>query len=139
MSLIIFRHLSIVAPVEELLRLQACGLLPDEDAEELAHLIDDASRALFGITQNDTLCPSLPEAVGAKFDRAGWEANFEMLGRYERDPNAHWSRFGLDLCCSEGRALHCLELFGRQLVCALDGIHPKAVLAFANREIARAA
>jgi len=139
MTLIVLRHLPSVAAVEEQLRLQSLGLLPDEEAEELPHLVDDASRELFGITANDTVYLALPEAVRAKYGRAEWEANFDSLGCYSRDPNAHWRAFGLDLCCEQGDALHCLELFGRQLVCALHRLHPKAVLAFADRELPRAA
>jgi len=139
MSLIIFRQLPAVAAIEDQLRLQSLGLLTDDEAEELPHVIDDASRELFGISANDTLYPALPEAVRDRCSRAEWEGQFEILARYAPDPNAYWSRFGLDLCCEQGRSLHCLELFGRQLVCALDGLHPAAVLTFAYCEIARAA
>jgi hypothetical protein len=139
MTLIVFRHLPVVAELEEQLSLQSLGLLSDEEAEELSHLIDDASRELFGITANDTLYPALPEAVRDGFGRAEWERNFEILGRHTLDPNAHWRAYGLDLCCEKGRSLHCLEVFGRQLICALDGLHPQAVMAFAESEIARAA
>ena len=85
MTLITFRHLPAVADVEEQLRLQSRGLLSAEQAEELPHLIDDASRELFGITANDTLYPALPEAVRASYGRAQWEANFDRLGQYGRD------------------------------------------------------
>lgn len=139
MTLIAFRHLPAVAAVEQQLRLQAQGLLADEEAEELAHLIDDASRALFGITANDTLYPALPEAVRARYGRADWEAQFALLGQHARDANAYWRGFGLDLCCDDGRSLHCLDAFGRQLICALNGLHPQAMLVFADPEIARAA
>ena len=139
MTLIVFRHLPAVAAVEEQLRLQSRGLLAEDEAEALQHLVDDASRGLFGITANDTLYPALPEAVRARYARAEWEANFDGLGQYARDPNAHWRTFGLDLCCEEGRSLHCLDLFGRQLICALHGLHPLGVLAFADGEIAKAA
>jgi hypothetical protein len=139
MTLIVFRHLPAVAAIEEQLRLQSVGLLPDQEAEGLPHLIDDASRELFGITANDTFYPALPEAVRARYGRTEWEANFDILGRYTRDPNAHWRAFGLDLCCEQGDTLHCLEVFGRQLVCGLNGLHPLAVLAFVDREVARAA
>ena len=139
MALIVFRHLPAVAAIEEQLRLHSRGLLPDEETEELPHLIDDASRELFGITANDTFYPALPEPIRATYGRAQWEANFEMLGQYARDPNAHWLAFGLDCCCEEGRSLHCLEAFGRQLVCALNELHPNAVLAFANVPTAKAA
>ena len=139
MTPIVFRQLPAVAALEEKLRLQSLGLLPDEEAEELPHLIDDASRELFGITANDTVYAVLPDAVRAKYDRAGWEANFDVLGRYARDANTYWREFGLDLCCGEGRSLHCLDVFGRQLICALKGLHPKAVLAFADRDIPQAA
>ena len=139
MSLILFRRLPSVAAIEEQLRLQSLGLLSDDEADELPHLIDDASRELFGISANDTLYPALPEVVRDRCSRAEWEAQFEILARFSRDPNAYWSRFGLDLWCEQGHSLHCVELFGRQLVCALDGLHPAAVLTFAYCEIARAA
>ena len=139
MTLIVFRHLPAVAAVEEQLRLQFRGLLAEDEAEELPHLVDDASRSLFGITANDTLYPALPEAVRARYGRAEWEAHFSQLGQYAREPNAQWRTFGLDLCCEEGRSLHCLELFGRQLICALQRLHPLAVLAFADGDIAKAA
>jgi len=139
MTLIVFRHLPAVAELEEQLRLQSRGLLAHEEAEELPHLIDDASRELFGITANHTFYPALPEAVRAQYDRAQWEAHFDLLGEHSRDPNAQWLRFGLDCCCEQGRALHCLDLLGRQLICALNGLHPHAVLAFADGEIAEAA
>ena len=62
-----------------------------------------------------------------------------MLGRYSRDPNAYWRGFGLDICCEQGDTLHCLEVFGRQLICALHGLHPNAALAFADQKLPRAA
>ena len=139
MTLIVFRHLPAVAQVEEQLRLQSRGLLADDEAEELPHLVDDASRGLFGITANDTLYPALPDTVRVRYGRCEWEAHFDSLGQHARDPNAHWRAFSLDLCCEEGRSLHCLELFGRQLICALNGLHPLAVLAFADGDIAKAA
>jgi hypothetical protein len=139
MTLIVFRHLPAVAELEEQLRLQSRGLLAEDEAEELPHFIDDASRDLFGITANDTFYPALPEAVRANFTRAEWEGNFELLGQYARDPNARWRDFGLDCCCEEGRSLHCLDAFGRQLICALNRLHPEAVLAFAGGEFAKAA
>ncbi len=139
MTLTVFRYLPAVAELEEQLRLQSRGLLAEDEAEELPHLIDDASRALFGITANDTFYRALPEAVRAKYGRAEWEANFDCLGQYARDPNAQWREFGLDFCCDEGRSLHCLKLFGRQLICALHGLHPLAVLAFADGDVAKAA
>ena len=139
MTLIVFRHLAAVAALEEQLRLQSLGLLTEDEAEELPHLVDDVSRELFGITANDTFYPTLPEAVRARYGRAEWEANFDILGQYARDPNAHWREFGLDLCCERGDTLHCLEVFGRQLVCALHGLHPNAVLEFASQETAKAA
>jgi hypothetical protein len=139
MTLIVFRHLPAVGEVEEQLRLQSLGLLAEEEAEQLPHLIDDASRALFGIAANDTFYPALPVAVRERYGRIEWEAHFDLLGQHARDPNARWRAFGLDLCCEEGQALHCLEVFGRQLLCALQGLHPRAVLAFADRKLPRAA
>src|SRR3954469_23216295 len=83
--------------------------------------------------------PALPEAVRLQYGRGEWEEQFETLGRYTREPNACWRGFGLDCCCAEGRSLHCLDVFGRQLICALNRLHPQAALAFAHREIAKAA
>ena len=139
MTPIVFRHLPAVAEVERQLDLQFRDRLLDDELEELPHLIDDASLQLFGITQRDTFYWALPGAVREKYDRAEWEANFDILGRYSRDPNADWHAFSLDLRCEQGETLHCLEVFGRQLICALNGLHPKAVLAFAEREQAKAA
>jgi hypothetical protein len=89
---------------------------------------------LFGITRKDTFYWALPEPVATRYGRDEWEANFDVLGHYTRDPNAHWNAFDLDLRCEQGGRLHCSEVFGRQLVCALNGLHPKAVLAFAGKE-----
>ena len=139
MTPIVFRHLPAVAAVERQLDLQFRGRLLDDELEELPHLIDDASVQLFGITSQDTFYWALPDAVRARYGPVEWEANFDVLGHYTRDPNAHWRAFGLDLCCEEGQTLHCLEVFGRQLLCALNGLHPNAVLAFAEREAAKAA
>jgi hypothetical protein len=139
MSLIVLRHLPAVAAIEEQLRLQAGGLLPAEEADELPHLIDAASRALFGITVNETLYPALPEAVRARYGRYEWEAQFDRLGWHARDANGYWRAFGLDCCCEQGRSLHCLEVFGRQLICALEGLHPQAMLAFVDPRTAEAA
>jgi hypothetical protein len=138
MTQIVLRHLPTVAAIERQLEMEARGRLLDDEVEELPHLVDDASRELFGITGNDTLYPALPKAVRTRFDRSQWEARFEILREHAREPNTHWHRFGLDLCCEEGRVLHCIELFGRQLVCAANGLHPQAVLAFAD-QIAKAA
>jgi len=130
---IIFRDLPGVASVERQLALHARDRLLDDEIEELPYFIDEASLGLFGITRQDTLYWALPAPVRAQHDRPAWEAHFDVLGRYSRDPNSHWSAFDLDLRCEEGNSLHCLEVFGRQLVCALHGLHPKAILAFADR------
>ena len=134
MARIIFRNLPVVAAVERQLGLHARDRLLDDEVEELPHLIEDASVQLFGITRRDTFYWALPEPLATRYDRDEWEANFDVLGHYTRDPNAHWNAFDLDLRCEQGGRLHCSEVFGRQLVCALNGLHPKAVLAFAGKE-----
>ena len=139
MTRIVFRDLPAVSSVERQLHLHARDRLLDDDVEELPHLIDDASVQLFGITQRDTFYWALPDPVRAQYGRADWEAHFDVLGHYTRDPNVHWSAFDLDLRCPEGGRLHCLEVFGRQLVCALHGLHPQAVLAFVDRKAREAA
>ena len=139
MARIIFRDLPAVSTVESQLRLHARDRLLDDEVEELPHLIDDASVQLFGITQRETFYWALPDPLRARYARREWEANFDVLGHYTRDPNACWHAFDLDLRCEEGGRLHCLEVFGRQLLCAVHGLHPQAVLAFADRQTSRAA
>ena len=134
MTRIVFRNLPAVSLVERQLDLLARDRLLDDEVEELPHLIDDASMELFGITQRDTFYWALPAPVTARYGRDEWEAQFDLLGQYTRDPNAHWNAFDLDLRCDEGGRLHCTEVFGRQLVVALRGLHPNAVLAFADRK-----
>lgn len=133
MATIVFRQLPGIAAVERQLALHARGHLVEEDLEELPHLVDDTSRALFGITANDTFYAALPPPVAARFSRADWDSHFDALATHGRDPNVHWRLFDLDLRCEEGNALHCTEVFGRQLIVALNGLHPKAVLAFARQ------
>lgn len=139
MARIIFRTLPEVAAVERQLALHARDRLLDDEVEELPHLIDEASNALFGITQRDTFYWALPDAVRTRYGRSEWEAQFDDLGHYTHDPNEHWKAFDLDLRCEEGSSLHCLDVFGRQLICALHGLHPNAVLAFAEEKTSRAA
>ena len=139
MTRIVFRDLPAVAAVERQLHLHFRDRLLDDELEELPHLIDEASFELFGIIERDTFYWALPDPLRRRYDRVEWEAQFDVLGHYSRDPNLHWRGFGLDLCCPEGGRLHCVEVFGRQLLCALDGLHPQAVLAFADRSRARAA
>lgn len=139
MTALIFRDFPGVSNVERQLDLHARDRLLDDDLEELPHLIDETSVALFGITQRHTFYSALPEPVRLRFSRVEWEEQFDVLGHHPRDPNAHWRTFDLDLCCAEGSSLHCLEVFGRQLVCALHGLHPQAVTAFANQDTAQAA
>ena len=107
MTRIVFRDLPPVSLVERQLELHARDRLLDDEVEELPHLIDAASLELFGITQSDTFYWALPETVRAEYGRAEWEEQFDVLGRYTRDPNAHWNAFDLDLRCAEGGWLHC--------------------------------
>jgi hypothetical protein len=139
MTYIVFRDLPGISAVERQLDLHARGHLLDDEIDELPHLIDDASTELFGITQPDTFHWALPDSVRMRYGRAEWEENFDPLGQYSRDPNAYWQAFDLDLRCVRGDSLHCLEVFGRQLICALHGLHPKAVLAFASLKTPQAA
>jgi hypothetical protein len=136
MTEILFRLLPGVSTVEQQLEMQFRDRLLDDELEELPHLVDDTSVRLFGITQRDTLYWALPSAVRANFSRAGWDENFDVLGRYSRDPNEHWREFNLDLRCHEEGRLHCLEVFGRQLICAVRGLHPNASLAFIHSKAA---
>jgi len=139
MTPILFRDLPGIAEVERQLEMQLRDRLLDDELEELPNLVDETSRTLFNITAHDTHYSALPESVRARFSRSEWDAQFDVLGQHRRDPNAIWRSFGLDVRCPEGRGLHCLEVFGRQLVCAVQGLHPHAVLVFAERESPRRA
>jgi hypothetical protein len=139
MAQIIFRELPGVAAVERQLDMHFRDRLLDDELEELPHLIDDVSVNLFGITSRDTFYWALPDPVRRRYGRSAWEEQFDVLGEYSADANARWRAINLDLCCEQGDSLHCLDVFGRQLVCALRGLHPDAVLAFVDREDVRAA
>lgn len=139
MASILFRDLPGVAEIEMQLEMQLRDRLLEDEQEELPHNIDAASRALFNITEHDTHYSALSESVRSRFTRDQWEAQFDVLGEYRRDPNAIWQSFGLDVRCPEGRGLHCIDVFGRQLIAAVNGLHPRAVLAFAEYPEARAA
>jgi hypothetical protein len=130
---IVFRDLPPVSRVERQLEMQFRDRLLDDELEELPHLIDEASTQLFGITQRDTFYWALPERVRGKYSRTDWEAHFDVVWEFSKDPNAHWSAFGLDIRCPEGGRLHCFEVFGRQLICALERLHPKAVLLWESK------
>lgn len=133
MSLTVFRNLPGIAEVEHQLDMHLRDRLLDDEIDELPSRIDDVSIALFGITQRDTFYWALPDRVRMEYDRAEWESNFDILWQHSREPNEHWRAFELDLCCEDGRTLHCLEVFGRQLVCALNSLHPEADLVFRRR------
>lgn len=139
MTTIIFRNLPRVSTIERQLDLNFRDRLLDDEIDELPHLTDDVSLALFGITQRDTFYWALPVSVRAKYGRSEWEENFDILSQRSRDPNAHWGAFGLDLRCSDGVPLRCIEVFGRQLVCALNSLHPEARLAFKDAKTLKAA
>ena len=139
MNLTVFRNLPGVAAVEKQLDMHFRDRLLDDEIDELPCLIDETSISLFGITRRDTFYWALPDPVRVKYDRAEWESNFDILWQHSREPNQHWRAFGLDVCCEDGSALHCLEVFGRQLVCALNCLHPQADLVFRHVESSRAA
>ena len=139
MTQIVFRDLPGVSTVELQREMQCRDHLLDDEVEELPHLIDDTSIRLFGITQRDTFHWALPDPVRGKYRREQWEENFDILGQYSRDPNTHWKAFDLDFRCENGGGLHCFEVFGRQLVCALRRIHPQAGIAFADPKTPQAA
>lgn len=139
MTQLIFRDLPGVSTVEHQLDMHFRDRLLDDEIEELPHLIDDISLGLFGITTRDTLYWAVPEIVRSKYSQVDWEAQFDVLWAYSRDPNTAWKAFDLDVRCEDGRPLHCLEVFGRQLICALNGLHPHAVILFSNAATSKAA
>lgn len=139
MTPVLFRDLPGVAEVERQLDMQFRDRLLDDELEELPHLIDETSRALFNITEHDTHYAALPDSIRSRFTRGDWDAQFDVLSEYRRDPNAIWRSLGIDVRCPEGRGMHCLDVFGRQLIVAVNALHPRAALAFADYPEARAA
>ena len=128
-NLIRFREISGVPEIEQLVRTSDRMML--DERQEMWRKIHDTSLKLFGITERDTWYASLPPEARPPTQEE-WEIHFEFL-EYEYDEeDQFWSAFGLDMRDEGGAELRCVEVFGRQLVCAVKRLHPRAALLFAS-------
>lgn len=113
----------------------------DKQYDDLDERIQALSLKLFGITDADTqFAPRPDEQVwdrqlethlltpdGSKRWDA-WEANFEFLQWEWEEEDAFWALGGLDVRGEDGESIEILANFGRQIVCAIKGLHPRAHL-----------
>lgn len=128
MTRVVFRTLPGIAEIERLYIMMLENKLMKDETEALERAIDDKSLELFGITDRDTQFWSLP--AGAPDDPDEWETHFEFLEWAWDEESEFWDVFAIDVTDDDGDQLHCMDVFGRQLVCALKRIHPAATLTF---------
>jgi len=145
-----FLDLPGVAAVEHAKSTRGAEWLPEND--DLPQRIDKLSIKYFGITEADTATSEpqqwqfqKPSPLGARFGEvddtdAFYEARIEWLDREaffdvlniegvpDDDVAEFWLEFGLDVLRPDGRPARCLSVFGRQMLCAAVGAHPKAKL-----------
>lgn len=129
MASIVLRDIPGIAEIEARLSEEDAGRLMRPEIEELRKDIDLLSLRLFGATASQTDYRSLPwDTRPASEDE--WEAHFEFL-EYEFDEeDDFWSAFEVDVTDGAGEQLLCIDVLGRQLVCALKQVHPIASLLF---------
>lgn len=117
-----------------------CKLAADNRlfADERAQLLLDIERKsleLFGITLEDTGYFQRTDSEGLSDEPGEWEDNFEFLQWISEDEPLFWDAFDIDMRDDDGNELQCVDVFGRQLVCALKQLHPKASLAFRQTDL----
>lgn len=107
-------------------------------ADELLQLsidLDRKSLELFGIVAADTNWdPAAGGILSSEMD-AKWQEHFAFLEWIYDEAPDFWAAFNLDMDDDEGEPLYCIDAFGRQLVCALKQIHPRAALTFRQGEL----
>jgi hypothetical protein len=128
---ILFRALPGIAEIESQILLWNDNRLMKDEIEALERVIDAKSVELFGISEEDTSYWRLPSREESSSVEE-WEEHFAFLDWEWEEEDRFWEVFGLDLHDENGDRLACIDLFGRQLVCALKRIHPKAVLTFGD-------
>lgn len=134
MDRIAFRELPGIAELEEQTRLFNDNRLDKDECHALFARMDEKSLELFGILEPDTYYNDLPhEARPEKPD--DWETHFAFLEWEYEEEGAFWNAFGVDVTDGEGSELACLPFFGRQLVCGLKQIHPRAAINFGGRAL----
>lgn len=130
---IIFRDLPGIAEIESRYDLYLENRLFADEREALERAVDAKSLELFGILEADTdywVVSGLKHAGSAE----EWEGHFDFIYEGFEEEDAFWDHFGIDVTDGEGTQLACIYGFGRQLVCALRGLHPKAFLNFGQAE-----
>jgi hypothetical protein len=123
-----------VAEIEMGLRDPGKHLVKEYD--DLNERIDELSRELFGIAEDDTLFEYRPDELeGTVYDaartikphglerRAQWDAHFKFLEDEWEEEDAYWALAGLDVRDDDGERLLIMNHFGRQIVCAMKGLH----------------
>lgn len=134
MNVVVFRDLPGIADLELMLVAKAEGRLRGDELQLVAREIDQLSTRLFGITEADTRSPPWPDGPidSAYVARAEeWESCFAWLyGDYTDAEDAFWQAIGIDMSASEDEYLECLDVFGRQIVCAARRLLPAASFRF---------
>jgi hypothetical protein len=131
---IIFRDLPGIGEIENQYLLYHDNRLFRDERAALERTIDDKSLELFGITERDTSYWDQPELRWATSENE-WEEHFDFIfyDGYAEEEKAFWDHFGIDVTNAAGEQLACMFAFGRQLVCALKRLHPKAFLNFGQQ------
>lgn len=133
MATILFRTLPGIAAIEAQMPLYLEGRLMMDERVALERAITEASVRLFGIRDYETAFHMVPEEVRPATEEE-WERHFEFLEWEFDEEETFWDAVGLDVTDEQGEELYCLEVFGRQLVCAVKRIHPQASAAFLTGE-----
>lgn len=129
-DLIVFRDLPGIADIEQRLHDRYENRLMKPEIEQLSVDIDRMSLRLFGVTGGQTEYEAQPH-VDRPFYPEDWEQHFAFLDDLWEEELAYWEAAGLDMSDGEGEPLLCVDVFGRQIICAILGIHRSAALLFA--------
>lgn len=130
---IVFREVPGIEELESQYDMYLDNRLFGDEREALERAIDAKSLELFGITKLDTAYWHLPglQQAGSPDE---WEGHFQFIYDEFEEEDAFWDFFGVDVTDGDGMQLSCIYEFGRQLVCALKGLHPKAFLNLGQAE-----
>lgn len=128
---VVFRDVPGVADIERRLHDEQANRLMKPEIEQLAVDIDRMSLTLFGVTRGQTYYEAQPHADRPAYEE-DWEQRFTFLDDIWEEELAYWEAAGLDMSDGEGEPLLCVDVFGRQIVCAVLGIHRSAALLFAQ-------
>lgn len=132
-DVVLLRELPGISDFEVLCEHHSLDRLMKDEIEAFAHLWDEISIRLTGITEQQTHFHQLPPtAAPATWEE--WEKNFEFhLFQFEEE-DAFWEAIGVDMTDGKGEYLTCREYLERQMYCAVRGLHPDAKLTFLTGE-----